>query len=163
MAEDSDLIIAMFDNSKELNKEDREILEFIKDKKAIILINKIDLKENNLENCKEIIESGKKVIKISLLSESNISDLYEELDIMFELEQITPDNEVTITNIRHKELIAEALNNVQSAKSSIKENIPIDIVSINLKEAMQDLGKITGDNVEEDVIKEIFSKFCLGK
>lgn len=163
VAEDSDLIIAMFDNSKKLNKEDKEILDFIKDKKAIILINKIDLKESYLENSKEIIESGKKIIKISLLSESNISDLYDELDIMFGLEQITLDNEVTITNIRHKELIAKALNNIQLAKNSIKENMPIDIVSINLKESMQDLGKITGDNVEEDVLKEIFSKFCLGK
>lgn len=163
VAEDSDLIIAMFDNSKKLNKEDKEILDFIKNKKAIILINKIDLKENYLENSKEIIESGKKIIKISLLSESNISDLYDELDIMFGLEQITLDNEVTITNIRHKELIVKALNNIQLAKNSIKENMPIDIVSINLKEAMQDLGKITGDNVEEDVLKEIFSKFCLGK
>lgn len=163
VAEDSDLIIAMFDNSKKLNKEDKEILDFIKDKKAIILINKIDLKESYLENCKEIIKLGKKVIKISLLSESNISDLYDELDIMFGLEQITPDNEVTITNIRHKELVVKALNNIQLAKNSIKENMPIDIVSINLKEAMQDLGKITGDNVEEDVLKEIFSKFCLGK
>ena len=90
----------MFDNSKELNKEDKEILEFIKNKNSIILLNKIDLKENNLENCKEILNAGKKIIKISLLSESNLSDLYKELDIMFGLEKIMPDNEITITNIR---------------------------------------------------------------
>ena len=74
VAEDSDLIIAMFDNSKPLNKEDKEILEFIKDRKAIILLNKIDLKESNLENLKEIIETNKKVLKTSLASESNLSD-----------------------------------------------------------------------------------------
>lgn len=163
VAEDSDLIIAMFDNSKPLNKEDKEILEFIKNRKAIILLNKIDLKESNLENCKEVIEVNKKILKISLASESNLSDLYNELDIMFSLEQIIPDNEVMITNIRHKELIEEALGHLQEAKLSLESNMPVDIISINIKEVLQDLGKITGENVSEDVIKEIFSKFCLGK
>lgn len=163
VAEDSDLIIAMFDNSKPLNKEDKEILEFIKNRKAIILLNKIDLKESNLENCKEVIEANKKILKISLASESNLSDLYNELDIMFSLEQIIPDNEVMITNIRHKELIEEALCHLQEAKLSLESNMPVDIISINIKEVLQDLGKITGENVSEDVIKEIFSKFCLGK
>ena len=163
VAENSDLIIAMFDNSKDLNKEDKEILEFIKDKKAIILLNKIDLKENNLEENEEIKKAGKKTIKISLLSESNISDLFEELDIMFGLEQIVPDNEITVTNIRHKELIGNSLKHVNQAQQSLEQNMPVDIIAINIKEAMQDLGKITGDNVSEDVIKEIFSKFCLGK
>ncbi len=163
VAEDSDLIIAMFDNSKPLNKEDKEILEFIKNKKAIILLNKIDLKESNLENCKEIINVNKKILKISLTSESNLSDLYNELNIMFGLEQITPDNEVIITNIRHKELIEESLKHLKDAKKSLENNMPVDIISINIKEVLQDLGKITGENVSEDVIKEIFSKFCLGK
>ena len=153
----------MFDNSKELNKEDKEILEFIKDRNAIILLNKIDLKENNLEICEEIIKTGKKVIKISVLSESNLSDLYEELDIMFGLEKIKPDNEITITNIRHKELIEESLMYLGEARKSLEQNMPIDIISISIKEIMQSLGKITGDNVSEDIIKEIFSKFCLGK
>lgn len=153
----------MFDNSKELNKEDKEILEFIKDKTAIILLNKIDLKENNLEQSEEILKTGKKVIKISLLSELNLSDLYKELDIMFGLEKIKPDNEITITNIRHKELIEESLKCLEEAKISLEQNMPVDIISINIKEIMQSLGKITGDNVSEDIIKEIFSKFCLGK
>ena len=153
----------MFDNSKKLNKEDKEILEFIKNRNAIILLNKIDLEENNLENCEEILKTGKKVIKTSLLSESNVSDLYEELDIMFGLEKIKPDNEITITNIRHKELIEESLKYLAEAKKSLEQNMPVDIISINVKEILQSLGKITGDNVSEDIIKEIFSKFCLGK
>ena len=163
VAEDSDLIIAMFDNSKPLNKEDKEILEFIKDRKAIILLNKIDLKESNLENLKEVIETNKKVLKISLTSESNLSDLYNELDKMFGLEEIMPENGVLITNIRHKKLIEEALNHLKEAKMALENNMPVDIISINVKEILQDLGKITGENVSEDVIKEIFSKFCLGK
>ncbi len=153
----------MFDNSKPLNKEDKEILEFIKNKKAIILLNKIDLQENNLEKCKEVIDANKKILKISLASESNLSDLYDELDIMFGLEQIIPDNEVMITNIRHKELIEDALKHLKEAQEALKSNMPVDIMSINIKEILQDLGKITGENVSEDVIKGIFSKFCLGK
>ena len=153
----------MFDNSRPLNKEDKEILEFIKNKKAIILLNKIDLQESNLENCKEVIDANKKILKISLVSESNLSDLYNELDIMFGLSQINPDNEIMITNIRHKQLIEEALNHLKEAKEALEDNMPVDIISINIKEVLQDLGKITGENVSEDVIKGIFSKFCLGK
>lgn len=163
VAEDSDLVIAMFDNSKALNKEDKEILEFIKNRKALILLNKIDLQESNLENLKEIIDTNKKVLKISLASESNLSDLYNELDKMFGLEEIMPENGVLITNIRHKKLIEEALNHLKEAKRALESNMPVDIISINIKEILQDLGKITGENVSEDVIKEIFSKFCLGK
>lgn len=163
VAENSDLIIAMFDNSKELNNEDKEILEFIKDKKAIIILNKIDLKNNNLEECQEIKKLNKKVIKISLLSESNLSDLYNEINIMFNLEQISPDNEVMITNIRHKDLIEKSIRHLEEAEEALKDNMPIDIISIDIKESLQELGKITGDNVSEDVIKEIFAKFCLGK
>ena len=163
VAEDSDLIIAMFDNSKPLNKEDKEILEFIKDRKAIILLNKIDLKESNLENLKEIVETNKKVLKISLAAESNLSDLYNEFDKMFGLEEIMPENGVLVTNIRHKKLIEEAINHLKEAKMALESSMPVDIISINIKEVLQDLGKITGENVSEDVIKEIFSKFCLGK
>lgn len=153
----------MFDNSSNLTKEDKEILKFIKDKKAIILLNKTDIKENNLENCKEILDTNKKVLKISLAVEPNLNELYKELEIMFNLEKIMPDNEVMITNLRHKKLIEEALNHLKEARKSLEKNMPIDIIAINIKEILQDLGKITGENVSEDVIKEIFSKFCLGK
>lgn len=163
VAEDSDLVIAMFDNSKPLNKEDKEILEFIKNRKAIILLNKIDLKEDNLENLKEIKETNKKVLKISLASESDLSGLYNELDKLFKLEEITPENGILVTNVRHKKLIEESLEHLKEAKNALENNMPVDIISINIKEVLQDLGKITGENVSEDVIKEIFSKFCLGK
>lgn len=163
VAKESDLIIAMFDNSKELSKEDKEILEFIKDKKAIILLNKCDLEDRKLQKAKEVIEAGKKTIKISLLSESNLSDLYKELDIMFNLNQITADNGILITNVRHKNLIQNAIEHTKEAKKSLNSGMPIDIISINIKEILEDLSEITGENVSEDIIKEIFSKFCLGK
>lgn len=163
VAKESDLIIAMFDNSKKLTKEDEEILDFIKDKTAIIILNKIDLKENVLEKEEKIINSGKDVIKISLLSNCDLSGFYKELNMLFELNKINPDNEIIITEMRHKKLIEDAISHTENAKKTILDNIPIDIISINIKEIIEDLSKITGENVTEDVINEIFSKFCLGK
>ena len=163
VAKESDLIIAMFDNSKKLTKEDEEILDFIKDKTAIIILNKIDLKEKNLEQEERITKSGKDVIKISLLSNCDLSGFYKELNMLFELNKINPDNEIIITEMRHKKLIEDAISHTENAKKTILDNIPIDIISINIKEIIEDLSKITGENVTEDVIKEIFSKFCLGK
>ena len=163
VAKESDLIIAMFDNSKKLTKEDEEILEFIKDKTAIIILNKIDLKESVLEQEEKIINSGKDVIKISLLSNCDLSGFYKELNMLFELNKINPDNEIIITEMRHKKLIEDAIAHTENAKKTISSNIPIDIISINIKEIIEDLSKITGENVTEDVINEIFSKFCLGK
>ena len=163
VAKESDLIIAMFDNSKKLTKEDEEILEFIKDKTAIIILNKIDLKESVLEQEEKIINSGKDVIKISLLSNCDLSGFYKELNMLFELNKINPDNEIIITEMRHKKLIEDAIAHTENAKKTISNNIPIDIISINIKEIIEDLSKITGENVTEDVINEIFSKFCLGK
>ena len=163
VAKESDLIIAMFDNSKKLTKEDEEILEFIKDKTAIIILNKIDLKESVLEQEEKIINSGKDVIKISLLSNCDLRGFYKELNMLFELNKINPDNEIIITEMRHKKLIEDAIEHTENAKKTILDNIPIDIISINIKEIIEDLSKITGENVTEDVINEIFSKFCLGK
>lgn len=163
VAKESDLIIAMFDNSKKLSKEDEEILEFIKNKNAIIILNKIDLEEKELEKEEKIINSGKDIVKISLLSKCDLSCFYKEINKLFELNKINPENEIIITEMRHKKLIEDAIEHTKNAKQTILENIPIDIISINIKEIVEDLSKITGENVTEDVINEIFSKFCLGK
>ena len=162
-AKESDLIIAMFDNSKELSKEDKEILNFIKNKKAIIVLNKIDLKYNNLEQNRYIKESNKKIVKFSLKTKENIAVLYDEFSNMFNLQQISADNEYLITNIRHKNLVDNAVEHTKNAKRSLKNGMPTDIISADIKEILEDLGNITGENVSEDIIKEIFSKFCLGK
>ena len=163
VAKESDLIIAMFDNSKDLSEEDKEILEFIKDKKAIILLNKIDLEDKDLINEEEIKETNKKVIKISIASELNLSEFYKELDKMFRLNEITADNEILITNIRHKKIVDRAIEHTKEAKKDLQNGMPIDIISINIKSVIEDLSEITGENVTEDIIQDIFSKFCLGK
>lgn len=163
VAEDADLILAIIDNTKELNDEDFKILNLIKNKNAIILLNKIDLQENNLEKNKEIIKVNKKVIKISTKNRYGIEELYKEIEKMFNIKEIDIDSGNLITNIRHKNQITSSIKNINEAINAINLNLPIDIISISIKETLEDLGKITGDNVGEDIINEIFSKFCLGK
>ena len=89
--------------------------------------------------------------------------MYDKIAEMFSLNQINLDNEVLITNVRHKNIISKALQNVKKANEAILVNMPIDIVTIYIKEILEDLGEITGEYVTEDIINEIFSKFCLGK
>lgn len=163
VAEDADLILAIIDNTKQLNEEDLKILNLIKNKNAIILLNKIDLQENNLEKNEEIIKVNKKVIKISTKNRDGIEELYKEIEKMFNIKEIDIDSGNLITNIRHKNQITHSIKNINEAINAINLNLPIDIISISIKETLEDLGKITGDNVGEDIINEIFSKFCLGK
>lgn len=163
VAEDADLILAIIDNTKELNEEDLKILNLVKNKNAIILLNKIDLKENNLEKNENIINANKKVIKISTKNREGIEELYKEIEKMFNIKEIDIDSGNLVTNIRHKNQITNSIKNINEAINAINLNLPIDIISISIKETLEDLGKITGDNVGEDIINEIFSKFCLGK
>lgn len=163
VAKDADLIIAIFDASKELGKEDIDILNLIKDKKAIILLNKTDLQEKITEENPEINEAKATVIKISALNNVGIDKLYEEITKMFDLNQINLDQEVVITNIRHKNLIDKAIESTKKAKETMEQQMPIDIIAIFIKDILEDLGNITGEIVTEDIIDEIFAKFCLGK
>lgn len=163
VADKSDIIIAVFDSSKELSEEDKYILSLIKNKNAIILLNKSDLKSKNLENSKEILKLNKKVIKVSMLEKQGIEEIYKALSNMFNLNSINLDDEIIVTNIRHKEAIGNAINQLNEALNVIELKMPMDIIAINVKEALEELGKITGESVSDDIIKEIFSKFCLGK
>lgn len=163
VAKDAQLILAIFDNTKEINQEDLEILDLIKYKNAIILLNKIDINDNNLEKSEEFKNTNKKIIKISAQKGRGIDELYKEIERIFNINEIDTENGIVITNIRHKNQISLALNNIKQAIESVKTNMPMDIIAINIIQALEDLGKITGENVSEDIINEIFSKFCLGK
>ena len=163
IAKDAELVLVILDNSKDLTEEDREILKLAESKNSIILLNKVDLKENNLENSEELKRLNKKVIKISAKNGNGIEELYNEIENMFQIKNLETDGEIIITNIRHKNQIEYAINNINEAINAVKNNLPIDIISISIKQTLEDLGKITGENVSEDIINEIFSKFCLGK
>ncbi len=162
-ANEADVILAVFDSSVPLNNEDREILNLLKHKKSIIVLNKTDLKQVVNNECKEIQDVNTEVINISLKNNEGLEKIYESLVKMFNLNQINLDNELTITNIRHQELINKAIESTRMALNDLNNSMPIDIISINIKEILEHLGEITGDNVSEDIIKSIFAKFCLGK
>ncbi len=163
IAKNADLIIAIFDASKQLANEDKEILEIIKGKKVIILLNKIDLKQKLHKEDADFKEVTTSIMEISALNNIGIDEVYKEITKLFEINEINIDNDLVITNIRHKNLIHQARQSIQKTKNTIKEKMPIDIVAVYIKEILEELGNITGEFVTEDIINEIFSKFCLGK
>ena len=163
LVNDADLIIAIFDISGSLDEDDRKIIELIRDKKAIILLNKVDVLKNNNKMEEEIKKLNKPVIKISAKEEMGLENLYDEIKKMFELNEISSNNEILITNERHKNQIIKAKQNILDAIETVRNNTPVDIISIYINQAMEDLGEITGVNVSENIINEIFAKFCLGK
>ncbi len=163
LAEDADLIIAIFDSSKKLEEEDFKVLDIIKNRKSIILLNKCDLSQKNNETISYISNLNKTVIKASMKTEEGIKELYDTIYNLFNKKEIEINDGIIVTNIRHKNLIHKAIENDIKAIESIKNKMPIDITAICIKEILEDLGEITGNNVSEDIINKIFSKFCLGK
>ena len=163
IAKEADLIIAIFDSTKELSPEYLEILNLIKGKKSIVILNKIDLNAILSENDDRFINVSDNILKLSALNGEGLEKLYETISKMFSLNEINLDNEIVITNLRHKNLISKALINVKKSEEAIEQNMPVDIIAIFIKDILEDLGNITGDVVTDDIINEIFSKFCLGK
>lgn len=162
IAASSDLIIGIFDISREFNREDFEILEILKNKNSIIVLNKIDLDEEKVD-INEINKINKPVIKISTKTREGIEKLIDEIRKIIEVKEISSDNEIVVTNTRHKELIIRAEKSLEKALDTLNNNMPIDVIVVFIKDILENLGKITGETVTDDVIKEIFSKFCLGK
>ena len=160
--EEADLIIAIFDGSKQLEDEDEEIINLIKTRTAVIVINKEDLKEPD-DSILQKLNIGKPIIKISAIKKAGIEKIYNEIVNLFEMSKISSDSSFIITNLRHKKIIEDAKEIICKAIKTIDDKMPIDIIAIQIKEMLDKLGEITGDNTSEDVIKDIFSKFCLGK
>jgi len=163
IASSADLIIAIIDNSTKIDEDDKNILDIIKYKTAIIVLNKSDLKEENKNNEELINSLYKPVVRISAINGEGLDNLYDKISELFEFNEISNSNELLITNERHKNQIKKAKESIKNAIKTIKEQMPLDIITIYIKQALEDLGEITGDNVSEDIINEIFSKFCLGK
>ncbi len=162
-AEEADLIIAIFDASREFTKEDREIIEMLQNKKSIIVLNKIDIAKNDAKQELLKIILPENIIEISIKNKQGIHKIYDRIEQLFQLDEIQVDYETTITNVRHKDIITKAIQITNKAIQTNKQNMPIDITGLEIKEIMEELGKITGESVNDEIIKEIFSKFCLGK
>ena len=170
-AKNADLIIYVIDASTRIDENDEEILQLIKDKKAIILLNKTDLNvivtKNDVE---KIINEGKladyksiPMIEISAKNEHGIDELERQLKEMFYAGELSFNNEIYITNVRHKTALHDAYKSLEAVMESIEHNMPEDFYSIDLMDAYESLGSITGETIGEDLVNEIFSKFCMGK
>lgn len=163
-AEDADLIIAIFDGGEGLTNEDYDIINIVKNKKCIAILNKIDI---NIEKStkSEIAERlpNVNIIEISAKEKIGIENIYKEIENLFKLNEIQLDNETIITNVRHKTIISNAIQLTKKAIDISNKNLPIDMIAMYIKEILEELGKITGETISDEIIKEIFSKFCLGK
>ena len=173
-AMDADLILYVVDASGNIDEDDQNIISLLDGKKAIILLNKSDL-ENKIteESLKENLAKRLKhredirILRTSTIDPSSENSGMEELEEtirnMFFEGKLKQNNELVVTNLRHKEALQDALNSLQLVEISIEDGMPEDFYSIDLTSAYASLGKIIGEEVDEDVVNEIFSKFCMGK
>lgn len=159
-AEKADLIIYVVDSSIPLDENDKSIMDIIGDKKCIALLNKTDLEVKVTE--KELKDSFV-IIKTSTKEATGLEEFEETVRKMFFHGEISFDNEVYITNIRHKEMLENAKDSLVMVKKSLEDNMPEDFYSIDLMSAYASLGLIVGEEVSDDLVDEIFSKFCMGK
>ena len=159
---EADLAIYVVDTSTQLDENDFEIMELLKDRKAIVLLNKSDLTPvTDSESIRKHLD--KKMIAISAKEQTGIEELEETICEMFFTGEVTFNDEVYITNIRHKTALQEARNSLNLVVQSILDGMPEDFYSIDLMNAYEELGSIVGEAVEDDLVNEIFSKFCMGK
>jgi tRNA modification GTPase len=161
-AEEADLIIYVADGSCPLDENDEEILSFIEGRKAVVLLNKTDITMVlTVDQLKE--RTSHQIIPVSAKERLGIESLEEEIKNMFYQGEIDFNDEIYITNVRHKNALEGALKSLQMVEQSIENSMPEDFYSIDLMDAYEQLGSIIGEAVEDDLVNEIFSKFCMGK
>ncbi|MBM6837089.1 tRNA uridine-5-carboxymethylaminomethyl(34) synthesis GTPase MnmE [Clostridium saudiense] len=156
---EADLVLLVLDTSRELDQEDRDIIESVKDKKCILILNKIDL-EWKIEE--DILDSFENVIKISAKEEIGLDELKQTIKNLFFNGKIDAES-LIISNSRHKQALYRALENAESALVRVKNNEYLDLISIYVTASLRALGEITGSELEEDLVNKIFSDFCVGK
>ncbi|WP_454052263.1 tRNA uridine-5-carboxymethylaminomethyl(34) synthesis GTPase MnmE [Clostridium sp. Marseille-Q7071] len=158
---EADLIVLILDNSRAIEEEDKEIIEYIKDKKYIVLLNKIDL-DGKINKDDLIGLNSDYIFNVSIKTGENIEKIKECIKELFFKGEIAT-NDIIITNTRHKEALFRAKENIESAVDALKNTFAIDLASIDIRNAWTILGQITGNTLEENIIDKIFSEFCLGK
>lgn len=163
MLEKADLIIAIFDISSELSEDDYHIIDLIKNKKTIVLLNKTDLPKLYDEDYFAGIFLGKEVITTSMTKGIGIDELEDSIRRMFYHGDITIESDMIINNIRHKNLLEQANDNIGSVIEDLRKQVPLDCLEVDLKNCWENLGEITGESIGEDVLDRIFKEFCIGK
>jgi tRNA modification GTPase len=159
LAEESDLIIAIFDLSRPFDHEDDHILELIKDKNAIIILNKTDL-EAKFD--KDLLKLDIPIIEASVKNDQGIAELENLISEMFETKEINRDS-VLITNVRHERLLRSANQKLEESLKDIKMMVPIDCIEVDLRSSYNDLGLIIGESVSDEIMDKVFKEFCVGK
>ena len=159
----ADLIIAVFDDSRAFGDEDKEIVKLIEGKKAIIVINKVDLRKGYIKNNSIIKELKNIKIDFSTVDDIGFDVLQNKILELFNAKQIEIDDSEIVTSQRQKEYIIKARNATKETQETINNNMPLDIITVCIKDILENLLSITGENVSENIINEIFKKFCLGK
>lgn len=159
LVNDADLIILVFNNNEKLTDEDKKLFEYTKEKKRIIVINKIDL-ENNLDisNLK-----NERIVKVSALKDSGIENLKNEINDMFNLEEINLGDFTYLSNSRQISLVKKAVEISKNLEDALNNDVPIDLLEIDIKEICEILGEIIGESYDDKLIDTLFSNFCLGK
>ncbi len=159
----ADLVIMVLDASRKLSEEDMEILESLKNKKTIVLLNKMDLEPQiELEKIEEFVNS-EDIIKISALKHQGIEELQDKIEAMVYHGSVKNSSNLMITNSRHKDALFKAYESINDAISAIEQRMPYDFIEVDFKNIWDYLGYINGDTVREDLLDTIFSNFCIGK
>ncbi len=170
MVQGAELVLYILDSTSEIDDQDKEIIELCKNKKTIILLNKDDL-SNEIKITEDIIrmlfsESGNDnlpIIKTSMIKGNGIEDLKKAVSDLFLNGEIVPKQELYITNLRHKDLLQKSYDSLKLVRNSIDMGMSEDFYSVDLNDAYASLGEIIGEEVGDDLVEEIFSKFCMGK
>ena len=159
--EEADLILFMINNNEEISDDIRELIEKIKNKKYILIINKMDLKSKI--NKKELNLDDNKIVELSIINNHGIDKLKEKIEELFEIKDIETIDPTYISSSRSISILKNCLKRINDIETSIRQNIPIDMIEIDIKNIWEELGKINGTNYEEELLDEMFSRFCLGK
>ncbi|MBA1334745.1 MAG: tRNA-5-carboxymethylaminomethyl-2-thiouridine(34) synthesis protein MnmE [Firmicutes bacterium] len=159
----ADLILFVLDAARPISEEDRTIFEIIQGKRVIVLINKTDLKvEIDMGEIEEAFRD-KPVIPMSLLKDEGLDTLEEKIHDMVFSGQVRSSDPVMVTNVRHEDCLKRARKSLLEAIESIDAGLPLDLISIDIKESMEALGEITGESITEEIVDRIFHDFCIGK
>ncbi|EEB35193.1 tRNA modification GTPase TrmE [Anaerococcus hydrogenalis DSM 7454] len=159
LAQGADLIIAIFDRSREIDEEDKIILDLLKGKNAIIILNKIDL---DSKISKEDFDENFTIIETSMVSRDGIDKLEGAIFDIFDSKELNKES-LMITNLRHERLLNSSKEKLQSSLKDIKSFVPIDCVEVDLRSSYDDLGLIIGETVSDEIMDKVFREFCVGK
>ncbi|MDU7164031.1 MAG: tRNA uridine-5-carboxymethylaminomethyl(34) synthesis GTPase MnmE [Anaerococcus vaginalis] len=159
LAKGSDLIIAIFDKSRKLDEEDKIILDLLKGKNAIIILNKTDLDGKISKND---FDESFKIIETSMISRDGIDKLEGAIFEIFDSKELNKES-LIITNLRHERLLNSSMKKLESSLNDIKSNVPIDCVEVDLRDSYDDLGLIIGETVSDEIMDKVFREFCVGK